>query len=103
MLRTETLPHPWRPRVKPRNAITALTLLGLLVLSGNTPSGAVTQPFVTVAAAGDIAWSSGPQTASMQTAALIGGLSPQAVLPLGDEQYNVGALQEFDRSYDLTW
>jgi hypothetical protein len=81
----------------------ALTLLGLLFFSGNTPSGAMTEPSVTIAAAGDIAWSSGPQTASMQTAALIGDLSPQAVLPLGDEQYDVGALEEFDRSYDLTW
>jgi hypothetical protein len=87
---------PWR-------TVAVLALLGVVVLSGNTPSGAVTEPFVTVAAAGDIAWSAGPQTASIETASLIGDLSPNAVLPLGDEQYNVGALEEFDRSYDLTW
>jgi hypothetical protein len=73
----------------------------LLLLGGGT-SGAETTS-ITVGAAGDIAWSSGPQTSAQQTAALLGQLHPSIVLPLGDEQYNVGALAEFQRSYDLTW
>jgi hypothetical protein len=52
------------PRLAGR-AVASLTLLGVLVVSGNTPSGAVTEPSVTVAAAGDIAWSSRPQAASI--------------------------------------
>jgi hypothetical protein len=86
-----------------RSWILTLAAAALALAAGAVPSGAVTPQSVTLAAAGDIAWSKAPQTASMQTAALIGQLHPDAVLPLGDEQYAVGALEEFDRSYDLTW
>jgi hypothetical protein len=79
-----------------------LAALACLALLGGGTSGAATTS-ITVGAAGDIAWSSGPQTASQQTAALLGLLHPAIVLPLGDEQYNVGALAEFQRSYDLSW
>ncbi|HEY2802541.1 MAG TPA: metallophosphoesterase [Actinomycetota bacterium] len=79
-----------------------LAALACLALLGGGTSGAATTS-ITVGAAGDIAWSSGPQTAAQQTAALLGQLHPNIVLPLGDEQYKVGALAEFQRSYDLTW
>ena len=79
-----------------------LTALACLFLLGGATSGAATTA-ITVGAAGDIAWSSRPQTAAQQTAALLGELHPNVVLPLGDEQYKVGALAEFQRSYDLTW
>lgn len=79
-----------------------LAALACLALLGGGTSGATTTS-ITVGAAGDIAWSSGPQTAAQQTAALLGQLHPNIVLPLGDEQYKVGALAEFQRSYNLTW
>jgi hypothetical protein len=77
--------------------------LACVALLGGGTSGAATTTSITVGAAGDIAWSSGPQTAAQQTAALLGQLHPNIVLPLGDEQYEAGALAEFQRSYDLTW
>jgi hypothetical protein len=79
-----------------------LAALACVALLGGGTSGAATTS-ITVGAAGDIAWSSGPQTAAQQTAALLGQLHPTIVLPLGDEQYEVGALAEFQRSYDLMW
>jgi hypothetical protein len=85
-----------------RRLAVPLSVFGCLVLLGGGTSGAATTS-ISVGAAGDIAWSSGPQPAAQQTAALLGELHPTVVLPLGDEQYNVGALDEFQRSYDLTW
>lgn len=73
--------------------------LGLLIL-GVTPARAAT---VTVAAAGDIAKARSPGTAQTQTANLIGAFNPTAVFPLGDEQYEDGALADFRSSYDPTW
>ena len=61
----------------------------------------------TIAAAGDIACKPGdsPSRSECQhaaTANLIGRLNPDAVLALGDTQYD-GALREFQLSYDRTW
>jgi hypothetical protein len=61
-----------------------------------------------LAAAGDIACVTGrsqspsgcQQTA---TAALIDAISPTVVAPLGDLQYESGALQDFQGSFDATW
>jgi Calcineurin-like phosphoesterase len=89
-------------RISTRTFGMSLAALACLLLLGGGTSGAATTS-VTVGAAGDIAWSSQPQTAAQQTAALLGELHPSVVLPLGDEQYKVGALAEFQRSYDLTW
>jgi len=58
---------------------------------------------VTIAAAGDIGAEGGPSDANVQTAALIEDLTPDAVLTLGDNQYEDGELDEFLDSYDLTW
>jgi hypothetical protein len=38
-----------------------------------------------------------------QTAALISSISPDAVLPLGDDQYECGSLAAFQQSYALSW
>jgi hypothetical protein len=73
-----------------------LVLLGLAA----TPARAAS---VTVAAAGDIALADSPGTAQTQTANLIGAFDPTAVFPLGDEQYEDGALSDFRSSYDPTW
>ena len=54
--------------MKTRTLAVPLLAIACLLAFGGT-SGAVTAPFVTVGAAGDIAWSSGPQTAAQQTAA----------------------------------
>ncbi len=89
-------------RISARRLGVPLAALACVVLLGGGTSGAETTS-VSVGAAGDIAWSSGPQPASQQTAALLGQLHPTIVLPLGDEQYSVGGLEEFQRSYDLTW
>ena len=81
----------------------------------NTPSASASDP--TIMAAGDIACDSlrsaesapedGAKAASdcqmNLTANLLVREHPAAVLPLGDDQYTNGALQEFERSYDTTW
>lgn len=58
---------------------------------------------VLIAAAGDIAEQGGPSTANEQTADMIEDLAPDAVLTLGDNQYDDGELAEYLESYDLTW
>ena len=56
-----------------------------------------------IAAAGDIACRGEPCDGNRGTARLIRKLDPTAVLTLGDNQYEDGALDEFLASYDLTW
>ncbi len=59
-----------------------------------------------IAAAGDIACKPGEvegrECQHGRTADLIGRINPDAVLALGDTQYD-GALSDFQRSYDPTW
>ncbi len=59
-----------------------------------------------IAAAGDIACKPGEggggECQHAATASVIERLQPDAVLPLGDTQYD-GALRDFQRSYDPTW
>jgi hypothetical protein len=84
-------------------AVKRLIILGVsvcLVLLGAPPARAET---VTVAVAGDIALPGSPGVAQTQTANLIGAFNPTAVFPLGDEQYEDGALSDFQSSYDPTW
>jgi acid phosphatase type 7 len=80
------------------------------VLSVTTPALAPSDPVI--AAAGDIACSpsdpdfnggsgSGDRCRMGATAALLEGAD--AVLPLGDTQYEKGALADFQASYDPTW
>lgn len=56
-----------------------------------------------IVAAGDIACAGVPCRAQRGTARLIGRIDPRAVLTLGDNQYQYGALADFRSSYDPTW
>jgi 3',5'-cyclic AMP phosphodiesterase CpdA len=69
---------------------------------------------VTIVAAGDIACDphnllfnagagSGQYCRAAAVDKVIRAADPDAVLPLGDEQYNVGRLRAFRRSYDKSW
>lgn len=58
---------------------------------------------VLIAAAGDIALDGEPSDANIQTAGLIVRNAPDAVLDLGDNQYEDGTLAEYRASYDLSW
>jgi acid phosphatase type 7 len=55
---------------------------------------------VTIAAAGDIA---NGDCCDDRTAALIDSVRPDAVLTLGDNQYEDGALSDYVDDYDATW
>lgn len=62
----------------------------------------------TIVAAGDISCTQGsvPGATSCQQAATSDvalGLHPVAVLPLGDDQYELGSLSDFQAMYDPTW
>ena len=72
-----------------------------------SPTPAAPGP-VTVAAAGDIACSPSRvrerrTCRDAATARLIRSQHVDAVIPLGDEQYESGRLQDFRRAYDRTW
>ncbi len=56
-----------------------------------------------IVAAGDIARADAPGAPQRATAALIGRIDPRAVLPLGDDQYEMGELAQFQSSYAPTW
>ena len=56
-----------------------------------------------VVAAGDIACAESPCEPEQQTAALVEGIGPDAVLVLGDAQYPDGEYDDFLSSYHLTW
>jgi len=63
---------------------------------------------VVVAAVGDIACPPGAVTTATAcrqraTARLAGRLDPDAVLTLGDSQYDTGTYREYRRSYDKSW
>jgi hypothetical protein len=69
---------------------------------------ALTNTDPTIVAAGDIACTAGktPTTTSCQqqaTSDLALSLHPTAVLPLGDDQYELGSLSDFQTVYDPTW
>jgi len=65
--------------------------------------GQVGRRAVAIAAAGDIAQWAEPSGANVQTAGLVEDLAPDAVLTLGDNQYDDGELAEYLDSYGLTW
>ena len=85
--------------------------LGLFALPNQANSA---QSGIVVMAAGDIACAPGSKyfnngkgkdgNCQMQaTAALIDKVKPQVVLALGDNQYEKGELENFQKSYDPTW
>jgi acid phosphatase type 7 len=57
----------------------------------------------TIVAVGDIARRISPSASQRATARLAASLRPDAVLVLGDAQYDVGAYADFVSSYDPTW
>jgi hypothetical protein len=59
----------------------------------------------TVAAAGDIVCAPGSRDPcrDVDTLKVVESLAPDLVLPLGDNQYESGKLDEYARSYDLSW
>src|SRR5215208_7880431 len=73
--------------------------------NGTSTSAAVLKSRVLVVAAGDIACDAEPRTHGDacrygDTARLIAGRAVDAVLPLGDEQYDVGAYEAFVDHFD---
>jgi hypothetical protein len=84
-----------------------LLAIGALALSLVVPSGAAAASDPVIAAAGDIACdSAGSSSHSCRqkaTSDLLLGRDLDAVLPLGDLQYERGALDAFQRFYDPAW
>ena len=69
-----------------------------------TPPAHATDPVI--AAAGDISCGSGivkNDCHQQATSDVLGGINPNAVLTLGDNQYEKGALDAFQKFYDPTW
>ncbi len=100
------------------STVSALPSLGPSPALGPTLPPATASPSpqapVTVVAAGDIACDvdspsfydglgRGNNCREMATAALIGDIQPDAVLPLGDNQYEDGAAAQWSGSYDPSW
>jgi hypothetical protein len=99
--------------MRPKRVIAVVCLLSVVValeLSGQTRVVAAGDPVI--AAAGDIScdptnsgYNGGNGTSTdcrgKYTAALLAG--SDAVLALGDEQYNCGGLSAFNQAYDPTW
>lgn len=93
-------------------ALAAALLIALIV--GAAARAAGTQATVTVAAAGDIACDptsrsfnggagTGSACAMAATAALVRDIAPDAVLVLGDAQYEDGTARQYRLSYALSW
>jgi 3',5'-cyclic AMP phosphodiesterase CpdA len=76
-----------------------LALTVSIGLSG--PPSATAAP--EIVAAGDIACPGSPCEPQRLTARLVSRIDPDAVLTLGDHQYERGALEDFRSSYDPTW
>jgi hypothetical protein len=97
----------------------ALSILVAAVLVRSSPAPTTGPPMaapvpadpageVVLAAAGDIACPPGdePREDACQhaaTAAIVEAIDPALVLTLGDNQYPSGWLEDFARSYDVTW
>lgn len=89
-------------------ALAVLAVVAFVALGGDeperraeTPASPAPSDAMTVAAAGDICTRS-PSSCS-DTAELIERLAPDAVLALGDNQYEDGTLDEYEKSYDRSW
>lgn len=100
-------PHATRSRQNPRTllAIAILLILGQLTV---IPRAAGSSPdVVVVMAAGDIACGqlTSPDTkcGHAATAALVRKADPDAVLTIGDTQYECGDLEDFLNYFDPTW
>ncbi|HEV7187920.1 MAG TPA: metallophosphoesterase, partial [Blastococcus sp.] len=114
-LRRPALSGRWRSR--PAAAVVALVVLlgvpvGSLALAGRSPeaggtaASAATDPVVAVG--GDIACDIGstPTATECQqgaTANLLTAMHPDAVLPLGDTQYDTASAAAYSQMYDPSW
>jgi hypothetical protein len=94
--------------------VTANAQAGTFTLAASTPGATQSAVFTmtnrdpTIAAAGDIACTQGAAvTASscqqLLTSNLAIGLHPDSVLPLGDDQYELGSLSDYQSMYDPSW
>ena len=89
-------------------AVAVVAALVFIALDGDpaqrateTPAKSVPPDAMTVAAAGDICTRS--SSSCSPTADLIDRLAPDAVLALGDNQYEDGTLEEYEKTYDESW
>jgi hypothetical protein len=78
-------------------------LVPLALLLAGTSGGTAHAAPVVVAAAGDIACPGAPCRAQRKTTRLLADIDPDAILTLGDNQYERGSVRAFRRSYDPTW
>lgn len=90
-----------------RHAAAGMALAGLLALGACAWAELSSGSTVTIAAAGDISCASstvGSSTCHQQaTSDLLRSLKPDAVLTLGDNQYEDGALTDFRTYYQPSW
>jgi Calcineurin-like phosphoesterase len=84
-------------------SLLAVFLLALGVTAVPLFEGVAFAARPTIAAAGDIGCPRHPCRAQRATARIIERLNPNAVLTLGDNQYEHGAFSSFRRSYRPTW
>jgi hypothetical protein len=83
----------------------AAVVCGLVVVPRAAAANAL-DPYPSIAAAGDIACAPSDTSSpcrQQQTSDLLAGGGFDAILTLGDNQYENGELANFRRSYDLTW
>jgi hypothetical protein len=93
--------------------VTAGATTGAYAVTATSPGSeaatfALTNTDPRIVAAGDIACTQGktPTASTCQqlaTSDLAIGLRPDAVLPLGDDQYELGSLSDFQAMYDPSW
>jgi hypothetical protein len=86
--------------------VAALALASLPPDAGGTVAAAAADPVIAVG--GDISCDIGSTTDARDcqqgaTAALLTGMNPDAVLPLGDEQYQDATAAGFSQKYNPTW
>jgi acid phosphatase type 7 len=99
--------------VQTANRACVIALIASVVIAGASPRPSP-PPTITVAAVGDIVCDPHPRLgpdvekllggcASAETLKLVATLHPQAILALGDEQYENGTLDAFKQAYAPTW
>jgi hypothetical protein len=82
-----------------RSTSLVLAMVVLSIVTWSIPASAAP----VIVAAGDIACPNQPCDSHRATARLIRRIGPRVLLPLGDNQYNDGALRDYLASYDPTW
>lgn len=88
------------PRAHRRCLASVLSSAAAMLAMAGGPA-ALADPVIV--AAGDVACPGTPCDSHRRTARQIGRIDPRAVLTLGDNQYDDGALGDYRASYDPTW